>query len=186
MRSRESEGDRSITGTSLRETRLQRLSPGLHPSIQSVSEKTSTLSSIPPLGNGPTPDPGLLDTSVVIALETVEMGRLPSDIVVSALTLAELARGPAAASSAIVRAHRQDRVHRAEQTFRSISFDRACAQAYGQICATVVAAGLKVRRTRSVDLMIAATAHAHRLPLYTLNASDLRGVEGLVEIVDLN
>lgn len=36
-----------------------------------------------------------------------------------------------------------------------------------------------------MDLMIAATALAHRLPLYTLNPKDLRGVEGLIEVIDL-
>jgi hypothetical protein len=34
--------------------------------------------------------------------------------------------------------------------------------------------------------MIAATAVAYVLPLYTLNALELRGLEDLVEIVDLN
>ena len=33
--------------------------------------------------------------------------------------------------------------------------------------------------------MIAATALAHGIPLFTLNASDLRGLRGLIEIVDL-
>jgi len=33
---------------------------------------------------------------------------------------------------------------------------------------------------------IAATALAHQLPLYTLNASDLRRVEGLIDVVDLS
>jgi hypothetical protein len=32
---------------------------------------------------------------------------------------------------------------------------------------------------------LTATALVHHLPLYTLNASDLRGLERLVEIVDL-
>lgn len=34
--------------------------------------------------------------------------------------------------------------------------------------------------------MIAATAFAHGLALYTLNPKDLRGLEGLIEIVDLS
>ncbi len=34
--------------------------------------------------------------------------------------------------------------------------------------------------------MIAATALAYDLPLYTLNAKDLRGLEDLIEIVDVS
>jgi predicted nucleic acid-binding protein len=127
----------------------------------------------------------LLDTSVVIALGSTEMERLPPDMAVSALTLAELASGPATARDASTRARRQERLQRVESTFEPLSFDPACARAFGRVCAAVVAAGRKPRRTRSVDLMIAATALAHQLPLYTLNAADLRGLGGLIEIVDL-
>lgn len=45
--------------------------------------------------------------------------------------------------------------------------------------------GRKARGSRSVDLMIAATALGHRLPLCTLNPKDLRGLEDLIEIVDV-
>jgi predicted nucleic acid-binding protein len=104
---------------------------------------------------------------------------------VSALTLAELTGGPVTARDASARACRQERLQRVESTFEPLPFDPACARAFGRVCAAVVAAGRKPRRTRSVDLMIAATALAHQLPLYTLNAADLRGLEDLIEIVDL-
>jgi predicted nucleic acid-binding protein len=39
---------------------------------------------------------------------------------------------------------------------------------------------------RAIDVMIAATALAHDLPLYTRNAKDLRGLEHLIEIVDVS
>jgi predicted nucleic acid-binding protein len=45
--------------------------------------------------------------------------------------------------------------------------------------------GRKARGSRTVDLMIASTALAWDLPLYTLNVKDLRGLEGLIEIVDV-
>ena len=80
---------------------------------------------------------GLLDTSVVIALERISLERLPDEPAVSALTVAELA------------------------------------------------AGRSVRGRRAVDLMVAATALAEGLPLYTLDADDLRGLEGLVDVVEL-
>jgi predicted nucleic acid-binding protein len=37
-------------------------------------------------------------------------------------------------------------------------------------------------RARVMDLLIAATAHAHDATLFTRNSQDLRGLEGLVEI----
>jgi predicted nucleic acid-binding protein len=122
---------------------------------------------------------------VVIALGSIEMARLPPRMAVSALTLAELASGPATASDDLARARRRERVLQTESTFETLPFDSACARAYGQVCAGVVAAGRKPGRARSVDLMIAATALAHQMCLYTLNASDLRGLEDLIEIVDL-
>lgn len=46
--------------------------------------------------------------------------------------------------------------------------------------------GRKPRGARAVDLMIAATALAHGLPLYTRNAKDLQGLDDLIEIVDVS
>jgi predicted nucleic acid-binding protein len=132
-----------------------------------------------------TPEKGLLDTSAVIGLESIAIERLPLESAVSALTLAELASGPASTRDASLRARRQDRLQRVESTFESISFDPACARAYGRVYAEVAALGRKPRGPWSVDLMIAATALAHGIPLFTLNASDLRGLRGLIEIVDL-
>jgi predicted nucleic acid-binding protein len=131
------------------------------------------------------PERGLLDTSVAIALGQLDVGLLPPDMAVSALTLAELAGGPAAAPTELERARRQERVQRVEATFESIAFDTACARAYGRVYSAVVATGRKPRGPRIVDLMIAATALAYDLPLYTLNAADLRGLDDLIEIVDL-
>jgi len=37
-----------------------------------------------------------------------------------------------------------------------------------------------------IDLLIAATALAHRLPLYTQNAKDFRELGQLIEIVDVS
>jgi predicted nucleic acid-binding protein len=104
---------------------------------------------------------------------------------VSALTLAELASGPATASNALARARRREHVRRVESAFEMLPFDPDCARAYGRVCVGVVGAGRKPGRARSVDLMIAATALTYELPLYTLNASDLRGLDDLIEIVDL-
>lgn len=65
-------------------------------------------------------------------------------------------------------------------------FDLICARAYGRIYAAVAATGRKARGARSVDLMIAATALAHNMPLYTCNPLDLHGVGDLIDIVGVN
>lgn len=115
---------------------------------------------------------GLLDTSVVIDLDRVAAEDLPQELAISALTLAELAAGPIATDDLIERARRQDRLQRAEATFDPLPFDVAAARAYGRIYAAVAAAGRKARGRRAVDLLIAATALASDLPLYTRNPED--------------
>ena len=129
---------------------------------------------------------GLVDTSVVIGREQVDPRRLPAEISISTLTLAELTSGPLATSDDLERARRQERLQRFEAGVESLDFTPGCARAYGHVYAAAVASGRKPRGARAVDLMIAATALAHDLPLYTLNAKDLRGLEGLVQIVDVS
>lgn len=104
---------------------------------------------------------------------------------ISSLTLAELTSGPHATDEGIERSRRQDHLQRIEARIETLAFDDDCVRAYGHVYAAIVAAGRKPRGARYVDLLIAATALAHQLPLYTLNASDLRGLDDLLEIVDL-
>ena len=133
------------------------------------------------------PDPrhprGLVDTSVVIELERFAEDALPTEIAVSAITLAELAAGPHATADPPERARRQDRLQRAEATFEPIPFDASAARAYGRVYAAVVGAGRKARGRRAIDLLIAATALAAELPLYTRNQADFAGLETLLEVV---
>jgi predicted nucleic acid-binding protein len=128
---------------------------------------------------------GLIDTSVAVVLETIDRSRLPDALAISALTLAELSCGPYAAGSAEERARRQDRLQRTEANLECIEFDSACGRAFGSVYSAICEIGRNARGARVVDLMIAATALASQLPLYTLNAGDLRGLDGLVEIIDL-
>jgi predicted nucleic acid-binding protein len=88
---------------------------------------------------------GLLDTSVVIDLGTVDRDQLPDRISISAITMAELAAGPHATTDPAERARRQDRLQRAESTFDPLPFGADAARAYGRIYAAVVAAGRKAR-----------------------------------------
>lgn len=128
---------------------------------------------------------GIIDTSVVIDLEHVDPSRLPVEIAVCAITMAELAAGPHAATNDAERARRQDRLQRAEAAFDPLPFDLEAARAYGRIYAAVVAAGRKARGARAVDLLIAATACAAGLPLYTRNPADFRAIHDLVDVVEV-
>jgi predicted nucleic acid-binding protein len=123
---------------------------------------------------------GLIDTSVVIDLERVAATDLPEELAISAITLAELAAGPLGASDPRERARRQDRLQRTEATFDPLPFDIAAARAYGRIYASVMSAGRKARGRRAVDLLIAATALAAGLPLYTRNPDDFDQLTELV------
>lgn len=133
-----------------------------------------------------TEDRGLLDTSVAVDLGSIDPAHFPTEIAISALTLAELTAGPHAAGDEITRARRQLQLQSVEANFETIAFGPACSRAYGRIYASVHNAGRKPRGGRAVDLMIAATALAHDLPLYTRNPKDLRGLDDLIEIVDVS
>lgn len=126
---------------------------------------------------------GVVDTSVVIDLERIDPNDLPAELAVSAVTLAELAAGPHATADPAERARRQDRLQRAEATFEPLPIDGAVARAYGLVYAAVAAAGRKARGRRALDLLIAATALASGLPLYTRNPGDFGELTSLLEIV---
>jgi predicted nucleic acid-binding protein len=126
---------------------------------------------------------GLIDTSIVIDLERIDPADLPLEVAISAVTMAELAAGPHATADPAERARRQDRLQRAEATFEPLPVDAAVARAYGRVYAAVGSAGRKARGRRAIDLLIAATAVAAGLPLYTRNANDFAGLSDVLEIV---
>jgi predicted nucleic acid-binding protein len=126
---------------------------------------------------------GLIDTSVVIDLEILDVERLPREMAISAMTMAELAAGPHATTDPAERARRQDRLQRAEATFEPLPVDADVARAYGRVYAAVVAGGRKTRGRRAIDLFIAAAAVAANLPLYTRNPADFAGLSSLLDIV---
>jgi predicted nucleic acid-binding protein len=139
---------------------------------------------IPPLvPDSPRAQRGVIDTSVVIDLEQLEADQLPVEVAVSAITMAELAAGPHATADADERARRQDRLQRAEAAFDPLPFDGEAARSYGRIYAAELARGRKARGTRALDLLIAATACAAHLPIYTRNPEDFRNIDGLVEVI---
>lgn len=128
---------------------------------------------------------GLLDTSVVIDWDDPTVAAaLPEVVAVCAITLAELAAGPHLAGSGPERARRQARLQQVEATFEPLPFDATAARSYGQIVAAVAETG-RTHRRRIADLLIAATAHANGLALYTRNPDDFAGLSDLVHVVGI-
>ena len=120
---------------------------------------------------------------MIIDLDLLDPAQLPAEVGVSTLTMAELAAGPHATNDPDERARRQDRLQRAEAAFDPLPFDAEAARAYGRVYAAVAAKGRKARGARAVDLLIAATACAAGLPLYTRNGADFEALGDLLDVV---
>jgi tRNA(fMet)-specific endonuclease VapC len=122
---------------------------------------------------------GLLDTSTLILLGRVtDPDSLPDEPVISVITLAELSVGPHLAVTESERAARQAHLQQAEADFEPLPFDASCARAFGRVAASLRSAGRKPA-ARAYDALIAATALAHALPVYTCNPGDFQAIEGL-------
>jgi predicted nucleic acid-binding protein len=122
---------------------------------------------------------GLLDTSVLVALEHIPAEALPREPAIAAITLAELAAGPHAAEDVSERAKRQQRLQLVEALMNTIPFDAAAARAYGSVYAATGSRDRKPRGTRALDLLIAAVALAHELPLFTRNPRDFEHLRAI-------
>lgn len=165
--------------------RTLRRSPMLLRPIRIDSGRTSTARSnrTPPRIPDPRHPRGVIDTSVVIAIEQVAGGRAPRRAG-GVGHHARRARGRShAANDPAELARRQDRLQRTEATFEPIPFDAAAARAYGRVYAAITSTGRKARSRRAVDLLIAATALAANLPLDTRNPADFAGLESILEVV---
>lgn len=127
----------------------------------------------------------LLDTSVVIGFDFSDVELLPEECAISAITLAELSAGPSATASQAVRSARQDRLQRVEAAFSPLPFDAQAARAFGRIAPELRSAGRKPRGANLADYLIAATALARDLPLYTFDAGDIAPLSQLIEIVPM-
>jgi predicted nucleic acid-binding protein len=141
--------------------------------------------------SGEPPRQGLLDTNILILRRWIEPDELPDEMAISAVTLAELSAGPHQVrrndeqnlyDEHEERARRTETLQRAESEFDPVPFDAEAARAYGRMAAAVIAAGRKPRR-RTADLMIAASAIAEDLPLFTTNPDDYAGLEKLVRVI---
>lgn len=123
----------------------------------------------------------ILDTSAVIA---DEVPPIRGALAISAITLAELNFGVLVAKTTEVRAERLRRLSLLQQHFDALPVDEAVSVSYGRLAAAVVDAGRQPRR-RVMDLLVAATAHAHGARLYTRNVRDFAGLEGLVDVIEV-
>jgi predicted nucleic acid-binding protein len=122
---------------------------------------------------------GLLDTSTIILLgRLTDPGALPDEALISAVTLAELSVGPHVARTDQERVARQAHLQQAEADFDPVPFDAASARAFGRVAASLRRAGRKPA-ARAYDALIAATAIANGLPLYTCNPSDFAAIDEL-------
>lgn len=121
----------------------------------------------------------MLDTNTVILLSRLDDAtQLPTEPLITAVTLAELSVGPLVASTDEERAARQAHVQQAEADFDPLPFDARAARSFGSVAASLRRAGRKTQ-ARAYDAMIAAIALARDLPVYTCNPDDYSGIEGL-------
>jgi len=121
---------------------------------------------------------GILDTSVLIADDVTP---IPGELAISVVSLAELQLGVLVAGGDDARALRLRRLSIIQRRFDALPVDESVAESYGMLAARIVRAG-RQPRSRSLDLMIAATAHAHGATLYARNVDDFRGLEGVLTI----
>lgn len=125
---------------------------------------------------------GVLDTSTLILLTRLQdASLLPEEPLITAVTLAELSVGPLVAKTDDERATRQSHVQQAESDFEPLPFDVPAARAFGRVALALRKTGRAVK-PRAYDVMIAATALANGLPLYTCNPKDFKGIDGLTVV----
>jgi predicted nucleic acid-binding protein len=127
---------------------------------------------------------GVLDTSTVLLLPGIDDPEfLPLEPLITVATLAELSVGPLVANTEEERVARQAHLQQAEADFDPLPFDASAARAFGRVAGSLRRAGRKPA-ARAYDAMIAATALAHGLPVYTCNPDDFAGIGGL-EVVSV-
>ena len=116
--------------------------------------------------------------------DVIDSALLPDESAISAVTLAELAAGPHATEDQDERARRQDRLQWAAATWDPLPFDGEAARVYGRMFAAARAVR-QSSRSRLADLLIASTAAANNLPLYTRNPADFQTLKRVVRVVAL-
>jgi len=121
---------------------------------------------------------GILDTSVLIA---TDVGPIPGELAISIVSLAELQFGVLVAGNQQARGARLSRLSAIQRRFDPLPVDEAVADSYALLAARTAQIG-RQPRSRVMDLLIAATAHAHDATIYTRDPNDLTGLEDLITI----
>jgi predicted nucleic acid-binding protein len=122
----------------------------------------------------------LYDTSVLIDIEQIDLGAYIDAIgVVSAVSVGELAFGLDTGSDPD---RRRQRLQDVLDRYEVMPYGVEETKLYG-VLATLVRAVGRNPRPRRLDLQIAATAAAARVPLLTANPADFLGADRLVDVV---
>ena len=124
---------------------------------------------------------GVLDTNAVVLLERLTADDLPAQPTITSVTLAELSVGPLVTDDPVERAARQVRLQETENAFDPLPFDAAAARAFGRVAADLRRGGRRVQ-ARAFDALIAATAIANDLPVFTCNPRDFAGIDALTVV----
>jgi hypothetical protein len=122
----------------------------------------------------------VLDTSVLISSGNT---RIEGDLGISAVSIAELEFGVLVTQDPEKRALRLARLSAILRNFDPLPVDSYVAASYGRLAALTQEAG-RTTRARSMDLLIAATAHAHGARLITANVSDFDHLSEALEVVE--
>lgn len=125
-------------------------------------------------------DLGVLDTSVVIA-PPPNLADFAAQVAISAVTVGELSFG-LHIPDPIKAAEREHRYRSILAAYDPIPYSVEVAHWYGAIAAAVKTSG-RNPRSRTTDLMIAATARHARAALLTRNPGDFKGLEHIVTVV---
>jgi predicted nucleic acid-binding protein len=125
----------------------------------------------------------VLDTSILIAQEQGRplQNRLPDQVAVSVVTIAELELGVLVAADADTRAQRLRTLSEVRVLASALPIDERIASSYAQLAARSLAAG---RKPRIHDTWIAATALIHDAEVWTQDAdfSDFASAVSIVRV----
>ncbi|MFB9689657.1 type II toxin-antitoxin system VapC family toxin [Amycolatopsis plumensis] len=127
---------------------------------------------------------GVIDTCVYLDLVDLDPEKLPVVHHITTVTMAELHQGVVLAKDPLTKAARTEDVAAAIVHYSPLPFDADASTRFGSLAALTVAAK-RDPRPRKMDLMIAAIASSRNLPLYTRNAKDFKGLENLLEVVEV-
>ncbi|MGH3923305.1 MAG: type II toxin-antitoxin system VapC family toxin [Pseudonocardiaceae bacterium] len=127
----------------------------------------------------------LLDTSVIIDPPSRGTVSFADVLSVSAVTVGELHYGVGASMDPVEQLRRRQRLRLVLDTYDVLPFDAEVAESYGLLANVVRQAG-RNPRPRRMDLLIAATAVRHGFSLATRNGADLRPLQRVLTVIDVN